>query len=142
MSNQLINKYIQRAYMNRECLLTLKTIGMVSNMSLFVLSADDQLTSGSESWLGFIQTMKVLMKEQNTSLKDHLDESIQAVEQNLKSEISSVQQDLKTSISEVKQEILEEIMAMFRKQQQYQKVWVYGLFVSQNYMYEKNKIFN
>ena len=122
MSNQLINKYIQRAYMNRECLLTLKTIGMVSNMSLFVLSADDQLTSGSESWLGFIQTMKVLMKEQNTSLKDHLDESIQAVEQNLKSEISSVQQDLKTAISEVKQEILEEIMAMFRKQQQYQKV--------------------
>ena len=118
MSNQLINKYIQRAYMNRECLLTLKTIGMLSDMSLFVLSADDQLTSGSESWLGFIQTMKVLMKEQNSALKDHLDESIEAVEQNLKSEIQSVQQDLKTSMSEMKQDIVEEIVAMLKKQQQ------------------------
>ena len=100
----------------------MKYFGKAKDMSITILSANTEDSSKRDQWLGFVQTIKVFMHNENLKIKGKIENSVEKLDKKLNSEIKIVKTELKTDIVELKHEIesakgeiLTEIRDMFNK---------------------------
>jgi hypothetical protein len=68
MSRETFTRYSLRSHMNLECLLILQTFGMINEMDIFVLSANDGEDGEGGDWHGFVQAIRSSMHAQSEGL--------------------------------------------------------------------------
>jgi hypothetical protein len=71
MSRKTINKYSQRAEMNKECRLNLFSFGLAPKVECITIQADNSVNESNE-WQGFVHAIKKTLKFEMSLLKDKL----------------------------------------------------------------------
>ena len=72
MSREVITKYGLRSTMNEQCRLIMKALSFSDNVTMFVLSANNQHEMDGNNWLGFVNTLKKHMNQQTILLNNKL----------------------------------------------------------------------
>ena len=86
MSKRLITTYQQKAFLNRQCMLFLKTFGMDNKMDPFVLSAEIKVDR-TDVWQGYIRTMKLYIHKEQMHTKERVISNIDKLSGNMEKSV-------------------------------------------------------
>jgi len=91
MNSAIPFKYKQRAGLIKEAFVVYEFLGMTHNYTTFSLQADAFNPEGGDDWSGFVQTLKVFIKGENSKVNTQL------------TSVNTKVDDLKKDLNEIKE---------------------------------------
>lgn len=107
MSKSLEYKYNQRCQMNRECRLILKSLGMDDHFQCMILSANCSQDGDGEQWQGFVQTIKISMRQEISKLKKAISRAVRDDTQAAREGQKRIRHQVKSEMNEMKEKSLQ-----------------------------------